>query len=552
MDYEKELQQALKLSQASYEEESRLRAEARKLHEAMKQKQKAEWSEYKQYASLVNFMQWQPLFVHRGVGAGLQNLGNSCFMNSVLQCLAYSAPFAQFLCQSKHSAQCKSTSFCSVCELERTIPSMLMSKDTVRPRRLFSHLASINDLLTPGCQEDAHEFLQSLLDKLEIAYDAQVRPYQARDAQNPIRRLFTGATKTSIQCARCKQISVTSEPFCCLSLEVDDKIGLYEALEIFTQHELMRGDDKYDCSVCQRRCIAHKRLTFAQLPAIMIVHLKRFTMKFDAYQATATATKLPSRVEFTDLFDLSLFSHVLHEDDRARELKAAGSAEYELYAVLVHSGPKLGYGHYYALIKAPDGNWYRMNDMDVIPVTLKHVLREQAYLLFYKRRSDTLMRAHLESIQTASSAAIEGFKEEKLKAAIAEVAQEKHLRVNDEDEMKKIENVDLKQAILASQGSNDNNDDDGGGGVKVETDLLTNDYFANHCQSAASPQLLSGSSHGGGGVNDRSQYVQVPPMAMRPAERTQRTAHATLVQPDDNNTLQEIFWPYNDDTIDID
>merc|ERR1712173_142011 len=126
--------------------------------------------------------------------------------------------------------------------------------------------------LTAGCQEDSHEFIQSLLDKMENAYDdEQKNKKRKKDPQNPIRKLFTGSTKTCIQCARCKQRSVTEEPFCCISLEVDDNVCLGEALEIFTQNELMRGDDKYFCNECNRKCIAHKRLTLSDIPPILVL-----------------------------------------------------------------------------------------------------------------------------------------------------------------------------------------------------------------------------------------------------------------------------------------
>eukprot|EP00483_Globobulimina_turgida_P011692 UN11714 len=40
-----------------------------------------------------------------------------------------------------------------------------------------------------------------------------------------------------------------------------------------------------------------------------------------------------------------------------------------------------------------------MNDMDVIPVNMKHVLREQGYILFYKRTGCELMGRQLDGIK---------------------------------------------------------------------------------------------------------------------------------------------------------
>lgn len=50
---------------------------------------------------------------HR-IGAGLHNLGNTCFLNSTLQCLTYTAPLANYMLTREHSKTCKCTRLCKI------------------------------------------------------------------------------------------------------------------------------------------------------------------------------------------------------------------------------------------------------------------------------------------------------------------------------------------------------------------------------------------------------------------------------------------------------
>lgn len=49
-------------------------------------------------------MKWSRV---RGVGTGLANMGNTCFLNSVIQCLSYSSPLHNFLISGQHKTSCE-------------------------------------------------------------------------------------------------------------------------------------------------------------------------------------------------------------------------------------------------------------------------------------------------------------------------------------------------------------------------------------------------------------------------------------------------------------
>jgi hypothetical protein len=105
------------------------------------------------------------------IGPGLFNLGNTCFLNSVLQCLTYTPPLAQYLLESGHLRTCRISSFCMLCEMERHVRMCLRREGThggaIRPKRIVGGLRLIARHMCAGRQEDAHEFLRYLVDAMQ-------------------------------------------------------------------------------------------------------------------------------------------------------------------------------------------------------------------------------------------------------------------------------------------------------------------------------------------------------------------------------------------------
>ena len=103
-------------------------------------------------------------------GSGLSNLGNSCFMNAVLQCLSHTPPLNTYMKKQLHTARCTrrqqpNANFCSACCLENLVLSTFQrGAAAFVPRGFADHLPMLARGFRLGRQEDAHEFMRYLLD----------------------------------------------------------------------------------------------------------------------------------------------------------------------------------------------------------------------------------------------------------------------------------------------------------------------------------------------------------------------------------------------------
>ncbi|XP_042446234.1 uncharacterized protein LOC122031170 isoform X2 [Zingiber officinale] len=101
------------------------------------------------------------------IGAGLANLGNTCFLNSVLQCLTYTEPFAAYLQSGKHKSSCHTAGFCAMCALQNHVNTALQSSGKiVSPSHLVKNLRCVSRSFRNLRQEDAHEYMVNLLESM--------------------------------------------------------------------------------------------------------------------------------------------------------------------------------------------------------------------------------------------------------------------------------------------------------------------------------------------------------------------------------------------------
>ncbi|XP_050301404.1 ubiquitin carboxyl-terminal hydrolase 38 [Anthonomus grandis grandis] len=331
------------------------------------------------YKKPLNCQSWRynvsvplPLRSHLGK-VGLYNLGNTCYMNSVLQALYMTKTFRNNLLT--HSCQVLPPLYTKLQVLFALLQHS--KKVCLSPSDILMLLRPPGFVM--GHQHDSSEFLGYLLDTLHeqeksVAAGVVTQFNDEASGSQAVKSTvvevsFGGTTVTVSHCEECGTKSERTDNFRDLQLSFPanlDGQSVQHLLDFYLQSEKLCGDNQYRCDVCDKLTDGERITKIVKSPTHLVLTLKHFR-----YDPTShVRTKLLQRVNLDGRVCL------------------AGNY-YDLYAAVVHYGTSVDSGHYYTFAKDPTVGWYKFNDSAVTKCGEEslHLLKppETPYILFYAR-----------------------------------------------------------------------------------------------------------------------------------------------------------------------
>lgn len=265
---------------------------------------------------------------------GFVNSGNTCYMNSVLQCLVHYPNFLNYL-----TSMCdydKKKPFLSY--LKRIYYEYVNSEEKYTSFDISPFCKLFYDYFGKFNQSDSGEYIYYLFDKLQ-------------NENKMLDELLNGKIETNIYCEHCKYSIKNVENFYCsiVSLEYDN---VYDMLMSVVNSE--ENIEDYCCDKCKRKGNCKKKTKWLVYPNYLIIILNRFNNN---------NTKNKKHIKMDDTYEIN-------------------GKKYYYSCSVHHFGETIG-GHYISVVKNDD-TYYVFDDKTIGYTNEKNVYNSNtSYILFF-------------------------------------------------------------------------------------------------------------------------------------------------------------------------
>lgn len=331
---------------------------------------------------------------------GLLNLGNKCYMNSILQCLFNSLKLTDYILSTNYKDDLDNKKHKNENYVLHSYVTLLNhvweTNQLIKPKTFIENLSKFHKKYYSLQQQDSHECLLYILDILHRALSYEIEVDIKGEVQTRTDTLmkksletwkgfyekeysfiietFYGNLINNVKCLKCNVSEEVFEPYNNLSLSIQDtNSSIQECLDDYFHNEHVI--DTWKCEKCQGNG-CNKSSVLWTLPNYLIINLKRF-------KQNGTFTSKNNNLITFPLKDLNVTQYI------SKEKSDMNNYIYDLYAINYHGGDLDG-GHYWSACKNLDGNWYSLNDGNVSTYNSSNLesqlITKDAYILFYHRK----------------------------------------------------------------------------------------------------------------------------------------------------------------------
>jgi len=339
------------------------------------------------------------MYTSKGL-CGLINLGNKCFLNSILQCLSHSLKMTDYILSTDYkddiNKEYKNEHYL-LSSYILLINHIWDTNQIIKPKSFVENLGKFHKKYFSLNQQDSHECLLYILDILhkslsyeidvDIKGDIKTRTDELMKKSletwknfyekeySFIIETFYGNMINTVQCIKCNFSDEIFEPYNNLSISLSGS-SLIECLDNYFKNDHII--ESWKCDKCNEYG-CNKTSFLWTIPNYLIINLKRFKQETNNH---SIAHKNCNLITFP-LKDLNLTQYI------SKDKNDCNNYIYDLYAINYHSG-NVESGHYWSACKNLDGNWYNFNDGNVLKYVSNNIesqlITKDAYILFYHRK----------------------------------------------------------------------------------------------------------------------------------------------------------------------